>query len=123
VVDRVPYAALLDRREHLTSLGDAGRKRLFAQDVAPRGGSCEHDLVVQSARHGDADDVQINFAEHGAIVVREPADTGSGRHPLGVLRPPTDNRDNLEVVSCFERGNVDSGAEASADDADPQWAA
>jgi hypothetical protein len=123
VVDRVPHAGLLDCREHLAPFGDAGRKWLFAQDVAPRGGRGQHDLVVQSAGDRDTDDVQVDLAEHGPIVVREPADACLAGHALGVLAPSADHRNNLEVVGCLERWNVDRGAEAGADNADPHWAA
>src|SRR5207237_1134953 len=77
----------------------------------------------RSDPRGDAHHVKPGYlTQHCAIVVTPPANAVLARNTLGIVLVAADDGDHLEVWSCLEGGDVDTGTEAGTDDADAQSA-
>jgi hypothetical protein len=122
-VHRVTDSGFANRRQHLAGFRHAGGEGLFTQDVATAIRRRKNHLMVESARHGNADDVQVDVAQHGTIVVAgQPmpcSDATRSAFCLGRLTTATTSNSERG----FERRHVHGRAKAGADNANPQRAA
>ncbi len=69
VVDGVTNTGFAHRREHVGGFRQAGGEGFFTQDVTTGFGGGHDNVVVESARNGDADDVEVHLAQHPPVIV------------------------------------------------------